>query len=363
MRTFSWIVLALVAACGGAAIASSGATSAPVTIAAPASTEHMLAAIEIYGTRQITLEQVLSVHGKELRELGEALMRQDASVQTRTETILAKLNEMGDFADVTPSFGGTYGPGVRKYYLALDFVDRVDAARRMPFLPAPTGTYQDPEGLIADWQGYESKVTELMGSGQMSPNRVNCPAFHCLGDHTNPAVKQLAARFAALVPAHVEELSAILRDDHDGRHRAAAAFLLAYSKDGPALVKLMVGAFRDRSALVRNNAMRVIAEVAFYHPELDVPIEPVLEALDYPATTDRNKAAAILDGLLKQPGAAARNLPVARRVGATLLAMLRLEQPNNHNFAYSILKTISGKSFGERDYAAWEAWLKSCAGC
>ncbi len=50
---------------------------------------------------------------------------------------------------------------------------------------------------------------------------------------------------------------------------------------------------------------------------------------------------------------------VATRAGATLLAMLRLQQPNNHDFAYSILKRISGQSFGERDYAAWEAWLST----
>jgi len=39
--------------------------------------------------------------------------------------------------------------------------------------------------------------------------------------------------------------------------------------------------------------------------------------------------------------------------------MLRLRQPNNHDFAHSILKQISGRSFGDREYAAWEAWLAS----
>jgi hypothetical protein len=30
---------------------------------------------------------------------------------------------------------------------------------------------------------------------------------------------------------------------------------------------------------------------------------------------------------------------------------------NNHDFAYSILKAISGEAYGERDAAAWQAWL------
>ena len=38
--------------------------------------------------------------------------------------------------------------------------------------------------------------------------------------------------------------------------------------------------------------------------------------------------------------------------------MLRLEQPNNHDQAYDVLKAISGQGYGERDYDAWAAWLK-----
>ena len=42
-------------------------------------------------------------------------------------------------------------------------------------------------------------------------------------------------------------------------------------------------------------------------------------------------------------------------------ALLRLLQPNNHDHAYFILKTISGKEFGDRDYDAWAQWLKQQA--
>jgi hypothetical protein len=36
--------------------------------------------------------------------------------------------------------------------------------------------------------------------------------------------------------------------------------------------------------------------------------------------------------------------------------VLRLAQPNNHDPAYEILMQVSGETFGERDYAAWERW-------
>lgn len=353
------IVLVLLVACGSGSAGkprSSAPDAAEVTTSKLSATPlpqagSELAAIDIFGTRQITLEALLVTHGDELRKFREPTFDRKA--------LLAKIGQLGDFVHVSPSLIGYYKPEGMKYYLTLDFVDRSDASRRMPFLHAPTGTYQDPEGLLADWQTYESKLHELWRSQRMGFSRVPCPAFHCLGDPTHPEVKQLADRFAARAPAHVEDLAAILRDDKNVENRGAAAYLLAYSKDGPALVKILVPAFRDSSSLVRNNSMRVVHDIAAYHPELEVPLEPVLEALDYPDTTDRNKASAILDALLKRPDAARLHCPIATRAGATLLAMLRLQQPNNHDFAYSILKAISGNDFGERDDAAWEAWLST----
>ena len=135
--------------------------------------------------------------------------------------------------------------------------------------------------------------------------------------------------------------------------------LLAYMHDGAKLAKLLVPAFRDPSSLVRNDAMRVIADMARHHPEVEVPLDPVLDALDYPATTDRNKAAAILTGLLEREHSTVDRRRVIERAGATLLAMLRLRQPNNHDFAFRILEAVSGEHYDERDYAAWDAWLAS----
>jgi hypothetical protein len=86
-----------------------------------------------------------------------------------------------------------------------------------------------------------------------------------------------------------------------------------------------------------------------------VPLDPILDALVFPATTDRNKASAVLAGLTRREE---HREAIAGRAGPVLLEMLRLQQPNNHDFAYMILTTISGKDYGERDYARWEAWVE-----
>jgi hypothetical protein len=241
------------------AIAFMACASQPTTVKPAA--ERKTVVIELYGTKQVTLDHLVSRYEKELRWLCQAK-------PIEPPTLRADLEALGDFADI--EFGaGSYYDAPDKCFITVDFVDRADAARRMPFGPEPKGVYEDPEGLLAGWRAYESKVFELMGAGQMSARRVACPAFHCFGDHSHPAVKQLAATFVERVPAHVEELAAILRDDRSSSHRADAAFLLAYSSDGPGLVKRMISASRDPEGIVRNNAMRVLSDIAFHHPELD----------------------------------------------------------------------------------------------
>jgi len=349
------LVVSLAAACGRGGVASTSVPAAPATTieATPAGSE--LVAVDVFGTDPSTVERMLATYDDELRAFGEALIRRDETFDG--DALLDELRVLGDFAYVEPALVGYFESDAMKYYLTIDIVGKGEVSRRMPFLPAPTGTYADPEGLIAAWDAYEAKVWELMQSRAMDLRRVDCPAFHCFGDHEHPELKPLADVFVARVPAHADELAAIVQNDRRTSYRAAAAFLLAYSKNGPALVKVLLAAFRDESALVRNNAMRVVAEVALHHPEIDVPVDPVLEALGYAATSDRNKAAAILDGLLQRPDSAHLHPHVARAAGAALLAMLRLEQPNNHDFAYGILRAISGRRFGERDYSGWEGWL------
>ncbi len=330
---------------------------APSAVIAPgASTvaaEPRLVAVDVFDTDSSSVERVLAMHGDALRDL----LRDDVEVDLGA--LIADIRAGGGYAYVEPALVGYYEPDGMKYYLTIDLVSERDAVRRMSFLPAPDGTHEDPGGLLADWDTYHTRLFELMAAGEVSAQRVACSAFHCLGDAAHPALAELAAGFVERVPAHVEELAAVLRDDSDESRRAAAAFLLAYSTDGIALVGQLLPAMRDGSSLVRNNVMRVLAEIARDHPEIAVPLEPVLEALDYPATTDRNKASAILEGLLLRPGAEALYPRIVERAGTTLLAMLRLQQPNNHDFAYSILKAISGEDLGERDHAAWEAWLRA----
>jgi hypothetical protein len=351
------IVFALLAACGGPGVPAPSAAE-PIAPDPPtpeigeandASVE--LVAVDVFDIDPRVVERVLARHGEELL----ALMRDDSSVDVRE--LVAKIRESDDFVYVEPALIGYFEDDGLKYYLTIDLVSRGDEERRMPFSSPPKGTYPDPGGLIAAWETFSGKVFDLLHAGEMRPERVDCPAFHCFGDHDHPALEPLFTTLSATAPAHFDDLVAILHDDHRPSHRAAAAYLLAFSKDGAKVVTALLPSLRDPSSLVRNNAMRVIAEIALHHPEVDVPLDPVLDALAFPASSDRNKAAMILEGLLARPSASGMHRHIVARAGPVLLALLRLEQPNNHEPAYEILKKISGQRFGARDHAAWESWV------
>lgn len=360
MRRLSpWLIVALMlGACTRGTATSPPRATAPASATSPSPPSDVapddgvrIVAVDVFDTDRATVQRVLAAYGDELDDI----LRDDVTVDI--DALTARIRAFGDFAYVEPALIGYFGDDGVTYYLTIDIVGRRDAAWRMPFAPAPAGTYEDPGGVLAAWDAFERATHELIQAGEIGPAQAGCPALHCLADHAHPTLVPLGRTLADRVPAHLPELGRILVDDHRVAYRAAAAYALAYAPDGATAVRLLVPALHDNSALVRNNAMRVLADIARLHPDIDIPIDPVLEALAYPATTDRNKAAAILHGLLSRPDGARLHTLVARRAGDTLLAMLRLRQPNNHDFAYMILTAISGQDLGARDYDAWAAWL------
>ena len=185
----------------------------------------------------------------------------------------------------------------------------------------------------------------------------NCPAFHCLLNHQHPALKDKSKELAKRASSQFGQLVKVLRTDRNSNKRAAAAFLIAYDKDGNKVVESLLPSVRDSSSIVRNNAMRVLAEIALRHQDVHIPLDPILQAINFPDTTDRNKAAAIIDRLLQRADSKKLHRRIINQAGEIVLAMLRLKQPNNHDYAYFILKRLSGKDFGEWNHLAWARWL------
>jgi hypothetical protein len=322
---------------------------------APSGPAPVLKAIDVYGTDRIDVVAVRARWGDPIQRM---LATEDDSERTKLQTEISDaIRAEHKLGWVKLSVITYFQPEGQQSYLTIDAVEQADMASRFRFRPVPQGSVPDPAGLIAAWKEYEATFFGLLRRSEISPKRVDCPAFHCLGGYQHEKLRPFGDRFVTDVPANEAQLIRVLQDDRAEENRGAAAFLLAHIKDGKQLVALMLPMLDDPAPLARNNAMRVLADVARHHPEIDIPLEPVLHALNGPTTTDRNKAVAIVAGLLDRPDGARRYREVIQKAGPTLLKLLALEQPNNHDFAYKIFKQVSGKDLGERDIAAWQRWL------
>lgn len=347
MRFALGCLAVFVLACGHAA-------APPSKAPAPAPAEYDR--IDTYGSAKLDRERLLARWGKELAQLLRDIEdeKEHEKLHASRVAIEQSINAAGDFAFVHISVITYFSPN--RSFLTVDLVDAADRKRRMTFAPTPATTERpDPDGLVALWQEYEEKAMSLLMDGKISPGNEACPFWHCI-TFAHESLLPYREAFAKRVPAAEETLAEILRDDPREEHRGAAAYLLAHLASGPRVVELLLPSVRDESSLVRNNATRVFALMAQSHPEIALPIEPFIEALDFPETTDRNKSLAVLAGLA-QHGDAARRAAIRKGAGERLVAILALRQPNNHDFAHQILVAIAGRDLGERDVTAWRRWL------
>jgi hypothetical protein len=242
--------------------------------------------------------------------------------------------------------------------IGIDVVEPEDAARRMPFRAPPALDLPDPGGALALWAEYEAKGTALMLSGGLPPDNSGCPVLHCAFFFDHPDLAPYLDRLNEVAANHRAALFEIAEQSANAEYRARAIFLLAHAADANSLLPLLGRAIYDASSSVRNNAMRVMMYLAMADPGLAYPIEALTAALDFPAESDRNKAASTVRMAAEF---AAHRAAIAESALPNLLRLLHSERPNIHDPAYETLKIVSGRDFPARDYAAWERWAADAA--
>ena len=321
--------------------------------APPAPPPKTLAAIDVFGAKHVSNDELIATAGF---AVGSPVEWGSEAFGEQLKAATQRLKERYRFAFVEVSPISYFGasPEAGKVFITIDIVEAEDAAR-LKFAPEPSKDLPDPDGLIAAWLDYDKAVWALQRSGELKPPFTCKGGMHCALGFNHPDLEHREDVFIEKVPGHVAELTALLRSDRTHERRAAAAFLLAYAKDRKQVIDAVLPSIDDPSSGVRNNVMRVLVMVQQSADTVVVPLKPVLRAMRFPTTTDRNKAAYLLAGIAKHAPAADRTR-IARELGDVLVVMAAMKQPNNRDPAIDILKAISGEDHGT-DAAAWRAWL------
>lgn len=320
--------------------------------------------IDMYRSDQISAEYIREKFGKNFDKVSDMLSsrwvgseKYKKNINGKLTSIAAGIKKHGDFSFINISIV-TY-PGDKVIYYTVDLVDKKDAARNQGFLPKQTQDIPDPDHLIKDWLEYEKMGTDLAFNKHKIIKVEHCPVFHCLYGFEYPALKKYGEIFNAKVPQYQAQLVDILRNDKDEHKRGAAAYLLAHIKNEEELVKVLAPSIHDSSSYVRNNTMRTLGGVLEKVKTTDFPILDAISALDYPNESDRNKALYVVLSAVKQPAYAHF---VINNASKNILDNLKMLQPNLHGNAYELLQKLSNEKYGDRDYLAWDKWLREHKG-
>lgn len=315
--------------------------------------------IDMYRSNQISIDEIKQRYQSEFQTITNIFMEPeklknkkyiDQLGQLFTK-VLNGISKSGNFSYVNLS--PVFYQKNPVLYMTLDLIDKNDKSRVFRFLKKPEKDIPDKYHVVEAWREYQAMGFDLGLNKKVDLKFKSCPVWHCIFGFDYPAFKKYQKIFdSAPLQTNLVEM---LRNDKNPEKRSAAAYLLAHTKDGRALIKTLIPSMYDSDAGVRNSVMRVLGETLGKIKDIDFPIEKAIQAIDFPTAVDRNKALYIISSLIKQPRYADY---IKKHAGQQLIEQLKMSQENVHGLAYMILKKISGKQYAERDYQLWEKWVQ-----
>ncbi|AKQ67938.1 hypothetical protein A176_004850 [Myxococcus hansupus] len=328
----------------------SGPALAARSTPAPPSTVFTLLSVEVFGSRKVPKEQLLEAIG--LPAAGSQLDKARMDFGGVLQESKKRVTERWPFALCAYSVAEYPGNLMR---VTVNLVDQGDEWR-MTFLPPPQGSPPDPSGLVDAWVSYLKKLQELRQAGAFPTFGVGtCQAIVCHGGFEHPELAHREQAFVVGVPSHFDALVRVLREDRDDIRRMSAAMLLSYHGAREELAEAISLSVKDSSAGVRNEILRLLGAVQKDQKQVISPLEPILDALWFPLSTDRNKAGWALVQIVESEGTVRRK-QILDTSGEMLMQMAGMEQPIDHEPARKVLTILAGRDLGA-DEAAWRRWM------
>lgn len=329
-------------------------------------------AIDVYGINQDDSDRIIKKYGKDIAHIELVLQKalvgakpgDDFSSEVkklldkRIHILESIIKENGYlFAD----FQTIFYPFKNKYYSTIEIIDaehpnRMRFVSVMPMTPHKEQKFTHQPDLISEMLTYTNMGLQMLMQHKLGSKNISCPVYHCIVGFEHPQLRPYLSVFNKGVIEQKKLILDTLNHDKDPERRTGAAFLVGHFHDPHEIISILSRHLDDKDEGVRNTVMRVIAETMSKSKITSIDVTPFLKALDSPYNTDRNKALLVLSEAANSP--LTKNL-IIQQGGDKILANFRLEQPNNHDVAYMVLKKLSGKDFGETNEAAWLEWLSS----
>ncbi len=304
--------------------------------------------VTVFGTDSITNEELIANYSSELNTLMSLYNSDRERYYSGKAALEDKLIALDNFVYANVKLFKSYS---NEYDFIIDFVENSEASNRLKYREISQQQFDDPDSLIAKWIEYEDLSFDLYYDGEITD--MGCPVIHCIWSFNHPKLEPYLHFFNEYAAIHKDKLVNILNKSDSTDYRASASFLLAHSQIEPEeLLNALLPSIKDPESVVRNNSMRVIYYIVRAYPNISFDISEVIDALDYPSFTDRNKALVILrsislDDLSKEE---------LNKLVPILLEILEKKDAHNYRNAHRVLKNLSKKEYPINDITKWKEW-------
>jgi hypothetical protein len=325
--------------------------------------------VDVYGTNHQEGEQILKQYANQVATIERVVVNEIAKIgHDSNEAFLLKqmmkkeaLKEeiKNKFRLSSVDFQSIIYPDNKNIYTTIEVVQHNQLARLRLVEPRHYASDKPPipkHDLIDKMMKYQTESFQLIFDHKLKKSSAPCPVYHCFVGFDYPNLKPYLAIFNQGVIKEKKLVLDTLQHDDDSERRAAAVMLVGHFQDPHEIMRVLTSYISDQSVSVRNNVMRVMAATMEKAQLYDVNLTPIFALLDAPNVTDRNKALYVLSIAMKLKS---NQRVIVQKGGTQLIQLLALKQLNNHDFAYSILKELSGKDLGEHNIAGWQTWLKT----
>lgn len=276
------------------------------------------------------------------------------------EAIIKKRNAL--IETVKKAEGYLYVNFETVYYSGNDYYTTVEIIKpsqkeRLKYITGKSAPKNYPKihDVIDKMDEYREIGYKLLMAGKIQPKHNTCPVYHCSMGFDHPQLKPYLALFNQAVVHEKQFILNTLNQDPNPDRRGAAAYLIGHFDDPQEIISVLLPHVKDPDEVVRNNVIRVISLTALKAKITTLDPAPFVALLDSPISSDRNKSLFLLAQLAQSKRG---KTYLIHHADIPLLTILAMKQPNQQEFAYMIMKELSGQDFGEHNLRAWQAWMK-----
>lgn len=241
------------------------------------------------------------------------------------------------------------------FFTTLEVIPAGKKERLKFVTPKQPNHYPKTDDVMDQMQAYLTLSRSLFIKNQLRARHDECPVYHCTLGFKHPQLRGYLAVFNQAAAQDKQFIINTLKHDPNPERRANAAYLVGHFTDPHEIIRTLLPQVSDSDEGVRNNVIRVLSVTSMKSGIKNIDPAPFVYLLDSPFLVDRNKSLFLLANLASEKST--RNYLI-EHAQTQLLRLYAMKQPNQQEFAYMILKEISGKDFGENQVVEWEKWFK-----